>query len=132
MAKLKSVTEIIGVITGAAVRHNRALNELRETLEALRELLDMCSKPDIFEDIGPARVEITALMYRMRMKDGTFRKISRKGLRQLLRETYANLEIVRVDLFNPQKGKIDLNKDLSRLNANFHNLEEMAAGIEYR
>ena len=133
MTKLKSLVEILGVITGATVRHNHALNELKETLNALREFLNTCSKPDIFDDnIGPARIEITSLMYQMRMKSKMFGNIREKGLRPLLRDVYHNLESVRVDIFNPSKGRFDLKESLSRLNVSFQILEEAVSGIEYR
>ncbi|MFC1913960.1 hypothetical protein ACFLXF_01650 [Chloroflexota bacterium] len=133
MAKLKDFFEIVNTVTGSAARHNHALKELRELLDALREFLGKYSTPDdVFKNMGVARTEVTTLIHQIRVNGKTFRNIKAKRLMPLIRDVYSNLENVRVDIYNPQKGKSDLTESLSHLNDSFQALADVISGIEYR
>ena len=133
MASLKGFFEIVNTVTGSTARHNHALKEIKELLGALKEFLETYRTPEnVFENMGMARTEITTLMYRIRVEGKTFRNIKAKRLMPLVSDVYSSLESVRVDIYNPQKGKYGLTESLSHLNDSFHALADVISGIEYR
>ncbi|MFC2041658.1 hypothetical protein ACFLTY_05010 [Chloroflexota bacterium] len=133
MGKKESLVQIVDTITGAGIRHNRALKEIRDVLDALGEFLNKYSAPaDVFENIVPARVDVSTLMYRIRTRKKVFRNIKEKRLTQLLGEVYDRLEGVRVDIFNPKKGGWTLKDSLSKLRDSFQVLIKVISEIGYR
>ncbi len=133
MAKLESLIQTINILTGTATRHNRALREIGDLLKELNNFVSEFNTPEtVFENIVKARVDISAFMYKIRKGEKTFRHIKSKGLMPLLMDIYNNLESVRVDAYNPQKGKFTLNKSLSNLRASFETLKGEISNIEFK
>ena len=129
---MKKLMSFIGAITGSYARHNRALDELKEMVTALQEFINKCGEPDVFEDIGPARMEVTSLMHQLRTRFRVFKYIKAKNLRRMLHAVYDNLESVRVDIYNTSKGRFDLTESLSRLNDSVKTMAETISEIEYK
>ena len=124
---------VLNALTGATTRHNRVLVEMTDLLKALEEFVSKYGNPeDVFNNIGEARVDITAIMYNIRKRRRIPASISRERIRPLVREIYDDLEQVRVDIFNLKKGKFSLSEDLSKLNTAFQALAGAVSNLEYR
>jgi hypothetical protein len=134
MAKLKGFFEAFNTFTGISARHNHALAEIKELSDSLREFLGKYSTPDdVFsQNIGMAQTEITTLIYHIRTRIKIFRSIKGKKVLPLVQDLYNNLESVRVDIFNPKKGRFSLAESLSRLNGSFQALTEAISEIEFK
>ena len=133
MDKLKSLIQVVDTITGVATRHNLALKEIRRILDTLGEFLNRYSTPaDVFENIVPARVDVSTLIHQIRTRTKAFRNIKEKRLMPLLHDLNDCLESVRVDIFNPQKGSWTLKESLPKLRDSFQVLVELISEIEYK
>ena len=133
MAKLESFIRIVNVFTGAATRHNRALREIRDLIKELSDFLtEFGVSKKVFGNVVKARIDISTLMYKIRKSEKAFGHIKSKKLMPLLLDVYNNLENVRVDVYNPQKGKVALDKNLSNLNASLEALTSAVSEIEFK
>ena len=132
MAKLESLRKAVNVFTGTATRHNRALREIRDLLKELNNFFVEYDTIDkVFEKVVEARVDISTLMYKIRTREKTFKQVKNKQLIPLMMDVYDKLENVRVDVYNPHKGKVYLNENLSNLKASLEALTDAVSHIEF-
>ena len=133
MVNLKSITDKIQVITGATRRQSRALRDIGELLEKLNGFLTEFGAPEkVFDgdNVVNARVDISTLMYRIRASEKSFRQARHKQLTPLVMDVYDKLENVRVDVYNPQKGRVDLDESLAGLRSSIESLAVAVAAAE--
>ncbi|MFC1962089.1 hypothetical protein ACFLWN_03490 [Chloroflexota bacterium] len=133
MGKLNNVLEVIGALTGTTQRHNRTLHKIKDLLEAIEDFRDRYqTSDDIFNHTGEAKVDVTSIMHHIRKSGPIAPSISGRKIRPLVTEIYDDFERVRVDVFNPQKGKFSLGLDLSKLSASVQLLADIVSGLEYK
>ena len=109
---------------------------MREIRDLIKELSDFLTEfgvsKKVFGNVVKARIDISTLMYKIRKSEKAFGHIKSKKLMPLLLDVYNNLENVRVDVYNPQKGKVALDKNLSNLNASLEALTSAVSEIEFK
>jgi hypothetical protein len=133
MAKLQDLVARIQVITGVTKKRNRALQEIGELLEVMRGFQEKFEDPERVladDNVVKARVDVSSLMYKIRNSEKIFRQLGNKQLTPLIIDVYDRLENVRVDVYNPHKGRVSLSDSLAGLRSSIDALEGAVSGIE--
>ena len=125
--------QLINLLTGWNIRHNRALREITDLSHAIDEFVSEYRQPaDVFGNMGQARIGITTIAYQTRTKMKLAKRIRGKRIAPLVEQLNNNLKTVREDIYSTKRGKEYLSEDLSNLNSSLYALTESISDIGYK
>lgn len=118
MANLKNLVAGLQAITGVARKQGRALREIDDLLKSLYAFMEEfgeAGKVFAGDNVVRARVDVSSLMHKIRTSERIFKQAGKKQLTPLIMDVYDRLESVRMDVYNPRKGKVSLPQSLAVL-----------------
>jgi len=139
VGKLTILLDTFNSLTGVTRRHNQALRDVTDWSVTIQEFLSRYNLQEgssnlesIFENIGPAKLDVTNITYRTRAIIKAAKDITGKKIVPLLEEVYNDLEEVRRGIFTPKLGSVFLRKSVAKLHKSFKNLREAISGMEFK
>jgi hypothetical protein len=135
MSKMGS---IFNRMTGAAARHNRALDEVKDWLETVERFLvgyglieDGADLSLLLGNSGDAKFDLTGISYTGRGIAARSGDVRDKRVTPMLTEIINNVETIRRCLMNPSLQAERLSGSVEAMRASFQELQEMLGEIEY-
>ncbi|MFC1942580.1 hypothetical protein ACFLWU_05115 [Chloroflexota bacterium] len=128
----------VNVFTGASTRHNRALNEVRDMAETVQGFLttyNLYGNADLkslFENIGDAKFDLTAIAYRCRLLIKTSTSIKSGKVSIGVNELFDSIENLRRIMSNPALLDTKLEEAVLGLRVSFEKMQDALSDIEFK